>query len=383
MTIQDRAPVVLGAASPESDSAVAALEDAVRREGLAWIGGGTLDLAKRIGALGGTDGASRSVVAVCGMGSDAEAALWAAADHGEIGAVVLVEPLLGPGALELIGEWQEVPLMAVADPSHRPQLDAAVSAYLASRHPGSDVSVESFKPSTAALVARWLKDHLDSAATVTETTVTTSDGWELHGTLWLPDRDAPVPGVVLLHSGRSDRSVFSRLERLLAERGMAVLNLDWRGRGQSTSRGTLFTLSDEDRAEVWRDGEAALAGLAARPEVDGDRLAILGVVQGAEIAVRAAVRDRRVRAVVILTGYRPAEETEEAFLTGGGAEVLYVASADHGATTAAMRSLYQRSQGNRTRYVEYPGTALGYQLFEVDPGLEPAIVSWLAEILLP
>ena len=31
--------------------------------------------------------------------------------------------------------------------------------------------------------------------------------------------------------------------------------------------------------------------------------------------------------------------------------------------------------------IEYPGSALGYQLFEQDPALEPTIVTWLGEVL--
>ena len=213
--------------------------------------------------------------------------------------------------------------------------------------------------------------------------LTSNDGWELHGTRWIPERPEPAPGVVLLHSGRSDRVVFARLERLLAERGLAVLNLDWRGRGRSTNRGSYMALSGDERAAGWRDAAAAFDHLAGCPGVDPDRLAAVGVIHGAEHAVRAALHDPRVRALVILTGYRPADSAEAAYLTSPRVDVLYVTSRAHTITSTAMRALYEASPSRRSRYVEYSGGAIGYQLFELDPGLEPAVVDWLVEVLRP
>jgi hypothetical protein len=97
--------------------------------------------------------------------------------------------------------------------------------------------------------------------------------------------------------------------------------------------------------------------------------------------VRAAVRDTPLRAIAILTGYRPADEAERELLTGGAVDVLYVTSRDHTVTTAAMRALHDATPPGRSRFVEYPGGAIGYQLFELDHTLEPGIVDWLAEVL--
>jgi dienelactone hydrolase len=322
-------------------------------------------------------------LAIYGFGSTAAAAVRGAAEDGRVGALVLLDPELDDETVALISAWPEVAVLAGANPSHRPELASAVEAYLASRNTGSDLLADGFDEALWSRVARWTAAQLAGTGSVAGVVVGTADGWELHGTLRLPSADEPVPGMVLLHSGRSDRDVFSRLELLLVQAGLAVLNLDWRGRGESTNRGTLFTLSEAERGEAWRDGVSALEFLAANPAVDADRLGVLGVAQGAEIAVRAAVRTAGVRAVAILTGYRPAAEEESAYLTGGGPEVLYIASADHGATTWAMRDLYAASPGRRTRYIEYPGTALGYQLFEVDGHLEPTITAWLREVLIP
>lgn len=289
-------------------------------------------------------------VAVLAVGADADAAVVEAAEHADIAALAIVDGDLSPATEELLDEWPEVPVLRSTDPDD---------------------------------VAAWLAERLAVRTAVDEVTFESDDGWQLHGTRWLPASDAPVPGVVLLHSGRSDRAVFSRLERLVADAGMAVLNIDWRGRGRSTSGGTYFSLTPEQRAEGWRDAAAALDHLASIPGVDSERLAAVGVVHGAEHAARAAQRDPRVKALVLLTGYRPVSEEEAGNLTSGAVDVLYVTSTDHTVTTEAMRQLYEATTNPRTRYVEYPGGAIGYQLFEVDHSLEPEIVRWLTEALSP
>jgi dienelactone hydrolase len=304
-----------------------------------------------------------------------------AAEDGPLTALALVRAPLSAGSIGIIQEWPELPLLAVAPPRQDDALRSAVDSYLASSNPFSDLIVADIDEDVIQGVAGWLMERLTTTTSIEEVTTTSSDGWELHGTLRLPQSDHAVPGVVLLHSARSDRAVYARLERLLAESGVAVLNLDWRGRGQSVSRGTLWTLSEAERAESWRDGLAGLEALASRPEVDGQRLGLLGSAQGAEIAVRAGMRDDRVRAVTILTGYQPDDAAEETFINAGTAEFLFVTSSDHRDRTEAMRRLYESSPGRRTRYIEYPGSALGYQLFDADPGLEPAIVAWFGEVL--
>jgi dienelactone hydrolase len=354
------------------------LRAAVEGAGLEWVAAPMADAGPTI-----TRSAATRRIAVVGSGASGEGALEAVAETGGVRAVALVGAPLSAAGVALVESWPELPLLAIADPGDRPALRGAVDAVLASAHDASDIVVGPLDETTATYAAGWLADRVRRTAQVEDVVLTSADGWELHGTRWLPERDRPAPGVVLLHSGRSDRAVFSRLERLLAERGFAVLNLDWRGRGRSTNRGTYMALDAEERAAGWRDAAAAFDYLAACPGVDPDLLAGVGVVHGAEHAVRAAVDDRRVRALVVLTGYRPADPAESTYLTSPSVDVLYVTSTAHTITSAAMRSLYEASAGRHTRYVEYPGGAIGYQLFDLDPGLEPAITDWLTEVLPP
>lgn len=373
---------VVDAGDGRAADVVQPLEELVRSAGLQWFAASPSDVAEVIEQMGddGDAGHPRGVVGVGGAG---EAALMAAADDARVGALVLVGAPLSGEALAIAEEWPELPIMSVATPTDRDGLRGAVDVHLASSHPSSELVVGPVDEAAMGAVAEWMVERLTRAARVEEVVLETADGWEVHGTRWLPDRDDLVPGVVLLHTGRSDRSAFARLERLLAEAGLAVLNIDWRGRGQTINRGSYFDLDDAEKAAAWRDALAAVEHLAGRPEVDADRMGAVGVVHGAEYAVRAAVRDQRLKALVLLTGYRPADPSESERLTREDIDVLYVTSTDHRITTDAMRELYEASPSRRTRYVEYPGGAIGYQLFEIDPDLEPAVVDWLGEALGP
>lgn len=320
-------------------------------------------------------------VAVVGVGVAGAGALVSAAAHGTVRGLVLWGSPLGADDIELIGEWPEVAVLGMADSSDRPGLAGATDAYLASAHPASDLFVGPLDDVACAHADAWAAARLRGSPRVEEVVFHSADGWELHGTRWLPEQDRPVPGAVLLHTGRSDRAAYSRLARLLADAGLAVLNFDWRGRGESINLGSYFDLSAETKEAAWEDALAAVEHLAAQAGVDAERIGMVGTVHGAEYAVRAAWRDPRVKAIVVLTGYRPKEPEEGPHLTGGKVDALYVTCTDHRVTTAAMKQLYDASRPGRAQYIEYPGAALGYQLFELDTSLEPRICGWLAEVL--
>lgn len=108
----------------------------------------------------------------------------------------------------------------------------------------------------------------------------------LAAALLLPESEARVPGVVLLQgSGDSDRTnAWARsIAEGLASRGLAVLLTDKRGSGGSG--GDWHTADFEDLAE---DALAGVEFLRGRPEVDPDRVGLLGLSQGGHVAPLAA-----------------------------------------------------------------------------------------------
>lgn len=115
-------------------------------------------------------------------------------------------------------------------------------------------------------------------------------GHEAVGYLRVPAAETrPVPAVLVMCGGdmyKEDRQHYA--EGALAE-GLAALVVDAPGTGQTT-----FPHAPES-ITAW---QAALDALAARPEVDGDRLGAFGVSRGGLWVMRLAALDPRVRALI-------------------------------------------------------------------------------------
>ncbi len=143
--------------------------------------------------------------------------------------------------------------------------------------------------------------------TVRELELTVPGDPPLAGTLTLPDRPGPVPAVLLAPgSGPLDRDsdhrrarfgVTRELAHALAEGGLASLRYDKRGVGGTPGdwrRPGLYDHVD--------DLVRARDALAARPEVDGDRVVLAGHSEGALLAAAAAARGVPAAGVVLLAG---------------------------------------------------------------------------------
>jgi uncharacterized protein len=127
----------------------------------------------------------------------------------------------------------------------------------------------------------------------------------LAGTLTLPDVPAPVPAVLLAAgSGPLDRDsnhrrlrfdVTRALAQALAGGGLASLRYDKRGVGGSP--GDWRTAGLYDNVD---DLARARDALAARPEVDPDRIVLAGHSEGAVLAAALAGRGAPVAGVVLL-----------------------------------------------------------------------------------
>jgi fermentation-respiration switch protein FrsA (DUF1100 family) len=124
------------------------------------------------------------------------------------------------------------------------------------------------------------------------------EGIDLVGELRVPVADRPVPAVALTgpFTGVKDQVAGAYADRL-AEAGIATLAFDHRGFGESGGR-----RGHEDSQGKLADLQAAVGVLAARAEVDPDRVGLVGVCLGGGYAVRAAAQDPRVRAVVGIAG---------------------------------------------------------------------------------
>jgi uncharacterized protein len=133
----------------------------------------------------------------------------------------------------------------------------------------------------------------------------TSDGREL--TAWyVPSRNRTA--VLLSHGSGGSRERLVAYIRMLARHGYGVLALDNPGNGES--EGHSNGLGDNAQPGI----DAALGWLSRRPDVDPNRIAAFGTSLGGEVALEAAARDPRIRAVVSDGAARPQDSTEAADL---------------------------------------------------------------------
>jgi len=103
--------------------------------------------------------------------------------------------------------------------------------------------------------------------------------------------------VVLAHGLSQTRADLLAEARVLRDAGYGVLLFDLRAHGES--QGETSTWGDKERLDV----RAALDFARARPDVDPERVALVGFSIGSAAVAEVAAKDARVRAVVLLSPF--------------------------------------------------------------------------------
>ena len=156
-----------------------------------------------------------------------------------------------------------------------------------------------------------------------EVKIITKEGYLLAGTLTIPVIESPpFPAVILITgSGHSDRdhvgnnkypiNKYKPLRQIadaLSRLGIVVLRMDDRGVGCSKG-GVLADATIFERAD---DTGAGLEYLIKREEIDAQRLGLIGLSEGANIAPIVAASDSTIRAIVMMAAIaRSGWEIEE------------------------------------------------------------------------
>jgi pimeloyl-ACP methyl ester carboxylesterase len=135
------------------------------------------------------------------------------------------------------------------------------------------------------------------------------DGIELAGTLLVPKTPGPHPGIMMIHgSGDNVRWPRTAMADLFARQGMAALIYDKRGCGEST--GDWETVGFEALAQ---DGNAGLAYLKSRDDIDPSRLGFWGISQAGWIMPLSAKLSDDVSFIVVTSGATVTVEEEGYF----------------------------------------------------------------------
>lgn len=194
-------------------------------------------------------------------------------------------------------------VLAATDSATNDLLEVGVAPYGGS-HPGllAGPAFSSGADSEPAPVEAKADKKID----VEEVQFATRDKLTLTADFYPPRGKGRAPAVLLIHDAGSNRKGFEDIAVKLQKAKFAVLALDLRGHGASVSEGFDWSRrADADKELLWtqalRDIQAATDFLRGRKDVHNANLSVVGVGAGAALAVRYALNEASVRAVVMIS----------------------------------------------------------------------------------
>jgi pimeloyl-ACP methyl ester carboxylesterase len=122
-----------------------------------------------------------------------------------------------------------------------------------------------------------------------EVSFTGGDELTLYG-WWIPSQNGAA--VIMLHGYAADRTQMLERADILAREGYGVLFYDQRAHGESEGDYCAFGWADI------RDIPGALDYVIQQPDVEGEKIGILGFSQGGQVALRAAADHPEIAAVI-------------------------------------------------------------------------------------
>ena len=194
--------------------------------------------------------------------------------------------------------------------------------------------------------------------------------------------------VLLLHQCNGDRSNYRKLGDALAAAGLAVLAPDSRGYGGSIGDGTDLPKTFREA----KDGDAAMAeymrvralwpadanlhAAQLRERSGTKHISVIGASCGGDLALKLALRDDAVDAVVTLSA-RIFDETRDAVATLTRVPVWFIATESDGQFPGEATATFAKSPNRQSRLTIYKGDAHGTPLFDKEPILMQQIAEWL------
>lgn len=178
--------------------------------------------------------------------------------------------------------------------------------------------------------------------------LTASDGVTIHA--WFAARDAKAPTLLWFHGNAGN--IADRLDQLelLHEGGFNVFAVDYRGYGRS--EGT------PNEQATYLDAAAAYDALAARPDVDSNRIVAFGQSLGAAVALDLAL-SRRCERVVLEAPFTSVPAMASAAYPVPGVSYLVRTKYDNLSKAARLVTPLLVIHGDRDEIVPFPmGQAL-------------------------
>ena len=130
-------------------------------------------------------------------------------------------------------------------------------------------------------------------------------GHSLHGVVRYVEKEEKIPAIILLHEfgAHSEHEYMVNLSNNLLAQGFLILGFDFHAHGQSEGGMRGFHITQQID-----DVRSAIDYLKELEQVDTEKIGIFGHGLGADVALLVAVRDERVRCLVL---HAPRAELEE------------------------------------------------------------------------
>ncbi len=211
--------------------------------------------------------------------------------------------------------------------------------------------------------------------------LTGADGTNLKATYMSPGQ--PGPAMLLVHQCNMDRTSWSGIASQLVDAGVHVLTLDLRGFGDSGGPPMREMGFQNFMQQAPGDVDVAFDYLAGQAGVDAARVGAGGASCGAMLTADLAAR-RDVEALMLLSG--PPSEAAVANMASSSELAVFAAAATGDTVTPgvadALKGAVEGSGHSHSTAKIYDGPEHGLPMFDKNPELEPALVSWLKAELL-
>ena len=215
------------------------------------------------------------------------------------------------GAVEEVG----TPAVRVASTTHI----VVIPIKFATRNVNVQMGISSAGAITGFIIlpggTAWEHPTYSKPDTFKERNVSVGDDpYKLPGTLTVPTGKGPFPAVVLVHgTGPSDRDesvgavkMFRDLAEGLASRGIVVVRYEKRTKLYLSRLSAKPYTADDETVD---DAVSAVELLRAQPEVNAQRIFVLGHSLGGYMAARIAEQDGKVAGILVLAANaRPLED---------------------------------------------------------------------------
>jgi dienelactone hydrolase len=220
--------------------------------------------------------------------------------------------------------------------------------------------------------------------------LTAADGFTLTADYYAGDVGGA--GVILMHQCNGERSMYRELAGLLAERGLHVIAMDFRGFGDSTAEGVNIeeiraSTADFDEyrkvsapiREHWAE-DVNIATDYLREKAGPDSVIGAGGAScgGSQAVVLAEQRDI---AAIMTFSSGLNDDMLNRYKALGPVPTLIIAAEQDGSTHERALAQFSESADTNTRLISYKGEGHGSPLFKQDPTLAATIAGWYSERL--